>query len=388
MAKKGKKGFSISGGLALLALIAAAAGAIVWMLTAKSVPKPASVTGLEADPTTGDVLYEVLPKTSLSALSLDLQAKGLIPNAQVFRLFLRFSRQDKKIRAGYFYVRPSNSALEMTWKLTSGKMATQTVTIPEGKASYEVYSILKAKFPLDSLKFDSLVHSADFARACGLQSPDLEGYLFPETYVLPWRVTERDVLKVMAQRFVSVAKDFDLDSPMYKKYGQRGWVTLASIVEKEAAVPQEQEPIAGVFWNRLNQGWTLGADPTVRFAVRKPTGPLLVSDLNNDSPYNTRKFTGLPPGPICNPGRGALRAALRPMQTDKMYFVAKDDGSREHFFSVVNSDHIHFKDLAAANRVKRGIDRPKGGKAAPKPGKRTTARSAGAKGVDSGTPPR
>jgi UPF0755 protein len=361
MAKKGKKGNSLSGGLALLLLIAAAAGTCVWMLTAKSVPRPASATGLEADPATGDVLYEVPPKASLPVLSQDLQEKGLIPNARVFRLFLRLSRQDKKIRAGYFYVRPSNSALEMTWKLTSGKMATQTVTIPEGKASWEIYAILKAKFPLDSLKFDSLVHSAEFARACGVHSPDLEGYLFPETYVLPWKVTERDALKVMAKRFLEVEREFDLDAPVYRKYGQRGWVTLASIVEKEAAVPQEQDPIAGVFWNRLNLGWSLGADPTVRFAVHKPTGPLLVSDLNCDSPYNTRKFTGLPPGPIANPGRGALRAALRPMKTDKMYFVAKDDGSREHFFSVDNNDHVRYKDVAAANRVKRGVEKSKKG---------------------------
>ena len=360
MAKKGKKGISLFSGLGALLLISVAVGSVVWVLTAKSIPKPASATGLEADPATGNVLYEVQPKASLASLSQDLQAKGLIPNATVFRMFLRFSRQDKKIRAGWFYVRPSNSALEMSWKLTSGKMATQMITIPEGKASWEVFSILKAKFPLDSLKFDSLVHSADFARACGVQAPDLEGYLFPETYVMPWKVSERDIIKVMTKRFLAVEKDFDLATPMYRKYGQRGWVTLASIVEKEAAVPHEQDPIAGVFYNRLVQGWSLGADPTVRYAMRKPTAPLLVSDLNSDSPYNTRKFPGLPPGPICNPGKGALRAALRPMETDKMYFVAKDDGSREHFFSVDNSHHVQFKDVAASNRQKRGMDRPKG----------------------------
>ncbi len=358
MAKKRKKGFSFSGSLAALLVIAVSAGAVIWVLTAKSIPKPASVTGLEADPVSGNVLYEVPAKASLATLSQDLQAKGLIPNATVFRLFLRFTRQDKKIRAGYFYVRPSNSAMDMSWKLTSGKMATQMITIPEGKASYEIFSILKAKFPLDSLKFEFLVHDPAFAKACGLDAPDLEGYLFPETYVLPWKVTERDILKVMTRRFLAVEREFDLASPVYRKYGQRGWVTLASIVEKEAAVPAEQEPIAGVFYNRLNQGWSLGADPTVRYAVHKPTGPLLVSDLNCDSPYNTRKFTGLPPGPIANPGRGALRAALRPPQTDKMYFVAKDDGSREHFFSVDNSDHVRFKDVAAANRAKRGVDNP------------------------------
>ena len=116
----------------------------------------------------------------------------------------------------------------------------------------------------------------------------------------------------------------------------------------------------------LFMGWSLGADPTVRYAVRKPTGPLYVSDLNSDSPYNTRKFVGLPPGPICNPGRGALKAALNPMKTDMMYFVAKDDGTREHFFSLDNSNHVRYKDVAAANRTKRGVDKPKSGaKSAP-----------------------
>jgi UPF0755 protein len=364
MAKRGKKGFSLFRGFAVLLVLAAGGMSAAWVLTAKSVPKAYSETGLEADPVTGDVLYEVPPKASLAALAADLQAKGLITNATAFRTFLRFSRQDRKIRAGYFYVRSSNSILDMVYKLTSGKMATQTITIPEGKASWEIYTILKAKFPLDSLRFDSLVHSAEFAKACHTEAPDLEGYLYPDTYVLPWRVTERDVLKVMVRHFLDVEKGFNLDTPMYKTYGQRGWLTLASIVEKEAAVPAEQEPIAGVFYNRLLQGWSLGADPTVRFAVRKPTGPLFVSDLNSDSPYNTRKFIGLPPGPISNPGRGALKAALNPPKTDKMYFVAKDDGSREHFFSVDNSDHVKYKDVAAANRVKRGIDHPKSGKTA------------------------
>lgn len=358
MVKRGKKVFSISKGLALMALVIAGGMTLLWLLTVKSVPKTQAETGLEADPITGDVLFEVPAKASLTALSADLEAKGLIPNAMVFKAFLRLSRQDRKIRAGYFYVRRSNSVLELVYKLTSGKMATQVVTIPEGKASWEIFSILKARFPLDTLRFDSLVHSSEFAKACGLDAPNLEGYLFPETYVLPWKVTERDVLKVMTKRFLRVVKGFNLDSPMYRAYGQRGWLTLASIVEKEAAVASEQDLIAGVFYNRLVQGWSLGADPTVRFAVRKPTGPLFVSDLNSDSPYNTRKFTGLPPGPICNPGKGALRAALNPMKTDKMYFVAKDDGSREHFFSTDNSDHVRYKEKAASNRQKRALGKP------------------------------
>ena len=241
----------------------------------------------------------------------------------------------------------------MAWKLTSGKMATRSVTIPEGKTTWEIYSILKAYFQLDSLRLDSLAHSREFAKACRIDAPTLEGYLFPDTYALPWKIPERDVFKVMIKRLKQVTEEFDSSSPLYRKYGLHGWITLASIVEKEAAVPSEQDLIAGVFSNRLTQGWTLGADPTVRFALRKLTGPLSVEDLDINSPYNTRKFPGIPPGPICNPGKGALRAALNPMQTDKMFFVAKNDGSREHFFSVDNPEHLHYKAIAAANRKKR-----------------------------------
>lgn len=367
MAKKEKKGISASRSLGVLFLAMAAILVPAWMLTAKSEPQSFAESGLEADPVSGDVLFEVPPKVSLTALSRDLESKGLITNASLFRIFLRASGQDKRIRAGYFYVRRSNSILEMAEKLTSGKMATQTVTIPEGKASWEIFSILKARFPMDSLVFDSLVHSREFILSCGLDAPSLEGYLFPSTYVLPWKVNERDALKVMVRHFLEVEKSFDLRTPMYEKFGRHGWVTLASIVEEEAAVASEQDLIAGVFYNRLVQGWSLGADPTVRYALRKPTGPLYVSELNNDSPYNTRKFTGLPPGPICSPGRGALRASLNPMATDMMYFVAKDDGTREHFFSENNSAHVRYKEVAANNRRKREAGAAKLSRAGGKP---------------------
>lgn len=358
MAKRGKKKLSLSKASLLLVILAGVPLGLLYLLTSRSKPNPAAFTSLEADSTTGNVLYEVQPNVSLPALSQDLASKGLVPNATVFRWFLRLSRQDKKIKAGFYYVKPSNSVLEMTWKLTSGKQATRMVTIPEGKTSWEIYSLLKPHFPLDSVIFDSLVHSASFASACQVEAASLEGFLFPDTYVLPWKISERDILKVMVRRFHRVTGAYDLGTPLVKKYGVNGWVTLASIVEKESALTSEQELIAGVFYNRLVQGWTLGADPTVRFAVRKLTGPLFVSDLEVNSQYNTRKFPGIPPGPICNPGRSALRASLDPMKTDKMFFVAKEDGSRGHYFSVDNGEHMRYKALAVANRLKRdrGID--------------------------------
>ena len=127
-------------------------------------------------------------------------------------------------------------------------------------------------------------------------------------------------------------------------------LTLASVVEEETGIPEERPLIAGVFHNRLRIGMPLGADPTVRFIFKNLTGPIYKSQLNSDNPYNTRKFKGLMPGPISNPGRKAIEAALYPANTEALYFVAKDDGSMTHFFSKNLADHNKYKDVAAKNR--------------------------------------
>ena len=297
----------------------------------------------------GRVIYEVPERTSASFLIQDLTAKKLIRFPFAFKTFLALTGQDRRIRAGFYSLPLRSSAVELARLLTSGKMATQSVTMPEGKAAWEIFGILRKVFPLDSLLFDSLVRAPDFARSVGIEAPGLEGYLFPDTYVLPYRVSEQMVLTFLAKRFLEVSASMPMGEGLGSK-SIHGWVTLASIVEKEAAVKKEQGLIAGVFQNRLRLGWPLGADPTVRYALRKLTGPLHVSELNMDSPYNTRRFPGLPPGPICNPGRGALLAALTPQKTEMMFFVAKDDGSREHYFSTTNFEHNQFKILASKNR--------------------------------------
>jgi len=298
------------------------------------------------------MLFEVPVHATPQGLAKELHAKGLIAHPLTFRLFLRATGRDRQIKAGFFAVKPRNSVLEMSWLITDGKLATRTITIAEGKASWEIYGILKQRFGLDSLTFDSLANSAAFARELGLDAPGLEGYLFPDTYVLPWKISEKEVLRLMVKRFQAVVEQIHPHSPVTDRYGIHGWLTLASIVEKEAAVPSERKLIAGVFYNRLLENWSLGADPTVRYSVKKLTGRLTYSDLNVNSPYNTRRFAGLPPGPICNPGKGALLAALNPLQTDMMFFVAKDDGSRTHFFSRDNTEHVNYKGLAAENRRK------------------------------------
>jgi UPF0755 protein len=334
----------------LLALPLVLAGVIAFLLTSRPISSP---HGLIVDPATQTLLYEVPPNIRPSALAADLYAKGLIDFPRTFRLFLRVTRRDRQIKAGFYTVKQRNSVMEMAWLLTSGKLATRTFTIPEGKASWEIFGILKKRFLLDSATFDSLVFSPGYARELGINAPGLEGYLYPDTYVVPWMVSEREILRIMVRRFQEVAESLKPVSPVTDRYGMNGWVTLASIVEKEAGVPSERPLIAGVFYNRLLQNWSLGADPTVRFVLRKLTGPITVKDLNVNSPYNTRRFTGLPPGPICNPGKGALLAALNPANTEMMFFVAKDNGSRQHFFSKNNTEHIRYKSVAAENRKNR-----------------------------------
>jgi UPF0755 protein len=325
---------------------------IAHLLTSR--PNP-SLEGLPADPVTGMRLYEVPANATPATLAADLHEKGLIAFPRTFRLFLRLTRRDRQIKAGFYSIKPRNSVMEIAWLLTSGKLATRVVTFPEGKASWEIFSILNNRFILDSMVFDSLVHSSAFAHELGLNAPGLEGYLFPDTYVLPWKVNEREVLRLLVRRFQAVADQMHPLSPVTDHYGLHGWVTLASIVEKEAAVGSERKLIAGVFYNRLVQNWSLGADPTVRYAVRKLTGRITQEDLNIASPYNTRRFAGLPPGPICNPGKNSLLAALNPTDTDRMFFVAKDDGSRAHFFSRDNPEHLKFKAIAAENRKRRAL---------------------------------
>ena len=202
------------------------------------------------------------------------------------------------------------------------------------------------------LSMNKLVQDPKFARSLGIEANSLEGYLLPDTYPFPIDADEETILKQM------VAANLKVRDEMQKKPGSMwntlgSWhkvLTLASVVEEETGIPEERPLIAGVFHNRLRIGMPLGADPTVRFIFKNLTGPIYKSQLNSDSPYNTRKFKGLMPGPISNPGRKAIEAALFPAKTEALYFVAKDDGSMTHFFSKNLSDHNRYKDVAAKNR--------------------------------------
>ncbi len=204
------------------------------------------------------LLYRVPHKSSVAVVARELETLGLIPNARLWTLYLRARGQDRKLKAGWYHIEGRSTIPEVADLLTSGRTVTRTVTIPEGKASWELPAILSPHLNLDSATIDSLAHDADFAASLNVPASGLEGYLFPDTYRLGLDATEPEVLRMMVRRFFEVLSTLDTSSsPLFAEHGLHGWVTMSSIVEKEAAVASERDRIAGVFTNRLREGWSL-----------------------------------------------------------------------------------------------------------------------------------
>ncbi|MDR0516355.1 MAG: endolytic transglycosylase MltG [Fibromonadaceae bacterium] len=282
-----------------------------------------------------------------------LKKNGVIESTRSFKWWCTFHPGKANFKAGWYKIPAWQSIEQVVELLSSGKTASIRATIPEGKATWEIAGILAhSALGLDSAKLDSLMQSKAFADSLGVKAKNLEGYLFPSTYDFPYGSNEQGVVRVLVRENLKLRDELQAkNSPIWKELGD--WhrvLTMASVVEKEAAVPHERTRIAGVFINRFRIRMPLGADPTVRFIFRNMTGPIYKSQLASDNPYNTRKFAGLMPGPIANPGRAAIEATLFPMETNDLYFVAKDDGSREHFFGKTLTEHNSYKDTAAKNR--------------------------------------
>lgn len=297
------------------------------------------------------VLLEIPKGSSAAKVSQILQEKGVWKDGLAFKV--RNKMDKPSLKAGWYEIPPRQTLEQIFALLASGKNAVRKVTIPEGRASWEIPAYLKKAFPdLNEDRWNKLVQDPKFAQSLGVDASSLEGYLLPDTYPFAIDADEETIIKQMVAANLKL-RDEMKDKPNSKWATLGNWhkvLTLASVVEEETGKPDERFLIAGVFHNRLEIGMPLGADPTVRFIFRNLTGPIYKSQLNSDSPYNTRKFKGLMPGPISNPGRRAIEAALFPADTKALYFVAKDDGSGTHFFSNTLTDHNKFKDVAAKNR--------------------------------------
>jgi len=282
------------------------------------------------------------PGSSTRRIAKDLQAAGVIRNWRAFWL-LHYWRSDPLKAGEYLFDHPAN-ALEVFDRLAHGDIYVREVTVPEG---YNMWDIATAIEAAGLGKKEDFLKAAQNGRALiadiDPQARSLEGYLFPDTYRFTRTQSVQDMVLAMVHRFRQEAQALGLSSDYHRI------VTMASIVEKETPAPEERPLVASVYYNRLSRGIMFGADPTVIYGsllAGRYRGTIYQSDLQSDSPYNTYKYAGLPPGPIASPGRAALQAALHPAETEYLYFVSDNNGhsrfartAQEHDRNVAQYRH-------------------------------------------------
>ncbi|HEB84159.1 MAG TPA: endolytic transglycosylase MltG, partial [Bacteroidetes bacterium] len=260
----------------------------------------------------GEVRVSIPPGASAWQIGRILQREGLVRSPRRFVWHLRWRNLTGRLRSGTYDLPRAASMAELANLLVSGREALALVTIPEGWTSRQIAGLLQREQVCDSAAFLLGVEDTSLAVKLGLGAGSLEGFLFPDTYALRYHQSPREVAEVMVRNFFQRVGEEWVSRARRDPLGLRGVVNLASIVQGELRLAEEAPEIAAVYRNRLKRGWKLQADPTIQYII--PDGPrrLLLRDLQIDSPYNTYRYRGLPPGAINNPGLDALRAALHP----------------------------------------------------------------------------
>jgi UPF0755 protein len=287
------------------------------------------------------VRVTIPPGATFRVVTDTMSARGLIASRLWFRALAKARGVDRRVKAGIYDLPANAGAWRILSTLKEGRVATVRFTAPEGLTLADLADLAQSRLGIAAESLLSAAAESATPGQAGGTAPSLEGFLLPETYTLPLPVTAGALLRAMAAEFErrwNPAWDRRLDSLGLTR---RELVTLASIVEGEARHDDERAIISGVYHNRLQRGMLLQADPTVQYAVQLATGErktrLLFKDLEIDSPYNTYRHTGLPPGPVNSPGLESIEAALYPAAVPWLYFVAGPDG--RHVFSRTLADH-------------------------------------------------
>ena len=310
--------------LGLFLLIAGAFG--LWYALYITTPAPG----------TGTVTVVIPRGAGVRRIGALLAEHKLIGNDIRFLILARLTHAGTRLQAGEFSIPRGLRPAEVLALLARGKAVQHPVTIPEGLTMEEVAQVFADKRWVNKTEFLALCREPAFIHHLGIQQNQLEGYLFPDTYALVRDKSDaKSIITQMVHRFLRVWKEI---APEKKSsLNRHRIVTLASIVEKETANPTERPLIARVFLNRLNRSMRLQSDPTVIYGLPDFNGNLTRKDLRRATPYNTYVINGLPPGPICNPGRAAMEAVLHPADSTALYFVSKNNGS--HYFSTTLREH-------------------------------------------------
>ena len=296
---------------------------------------------------TGQKFVLLKPGFSAHRIAAELKSAGVIRNEKAFLLW-HYLHRHRSLKAGeYLFERPA-STVDIYRRLIRGDIYVHTVVIPEGFTMFDIAQAMQDAGLGTREEFLQIAQQdTSLIQDLAPQATSLEGYLFPDTYEFTRTQSPHEMIAAMVHHFRQVATSIGLTSDVHQT------VTMASIVEKETAVADERPLVAGVYYNRLARHMALGADPSVAYAELLSgtyQGSLHHGDLQINSPYNTYRNRGLPPGPIANPGKSALEAAMHPVSTDYLYFVS--DANGHHRFA--RSLEEHNKNINAYRRALRG----------------------------------
>ncbi|MEG4348598.1 endolytic transglycosylase MltG [Microcoleus sp. LAD1_D5] len=349
-AREGRKGTpQVSKWLFYLALLPAIWGVCAWQgwawwSWASAPPKIAETSTSPGEDAA--VSIQIPEGTPSQKIGRDLEAAGLIRSSSAWNMWARWltlQNREGGFQAGTYQLSPTQPLSAVAEKIWKGEVAQQSFTIPEGWSLQQMSAYFEAQGFFPAKDFMAVASQVPYAQYPWLPSglPHLEGFLYPDTYQLDGdAISPEAVIKQMLDRFEQLALPIYQKNQKNTNLDLKEWVTLASIVEKEAVVASERNRISGVFNNRLKKGMTLGSDPTVEYALgirQTKEKPLTFKQVETPSPYNTYINPGLPPTPIASPGIASLEATLTPENTEYLYFMARYDGT--HIFSRTQTEH-------------------------------------------------
>jgi UPF0755 protein len=289
--------------------------------------------GMEERP----VLFEIAPGERFKQVTERLYQSGIISDARRFKILAYIKKADTQFKAGEYRLTAAMTPLEVIHHLVHGRIVIRSLTIPEGYSLVQIAAEFERAGLTDTAHFIDLATRPETPKAFDLEAQTLEGYLFPDTYYFSRNDSAETVIARMVQRFKEQLPPGWRERAAELGLSLHQLVTLASIIEKETGAPAERPLVASVFHNRLKNNMRMDSDPTVIYGLPEFDGNLTRRHLTTPTPYNTYVIKGLPPGPIANPGREAIEAALYPAQTDFLFFVARKD--RTHQFSTNLQDH-------------------------------------------------
>jgi UPF0755 protein len=308
--------------------------------------------GSEQQKPEGPAKIEVVKGDTLSSVAEKLERAGVIESAFMFKVEARMEGYGTEIKTGEYTFARGEDASKILEKLTAGEaVPTLAITVPEGLSLKETSQEVARQSGIPVAKFEEAARRTDYGYGF-LEDPAIkttEGFLFPKQYEFEEGTTASQMVTRMLEQYLLETQTMDISSAKERlNLSEYELVTVASLIEKEAASDKERPLVASVIYNRLHREMPLQIDATIHYALGHPKDELSLADLKIDSPYNTYENTGLPPGPICSPSRQSLEAAMNPAETDYLYYVLKANGE-EHFFTSNYNEFLKWKQKREAS---------------------------------------